>query len=96
LLLIGCGNDGELAAGAGDHERERSLRFDRRWGEPVETDPAALVESLILAIEGQRWGCCLAWGGLKIAGSADAAGHHSGEAGDPPEYPVLQFALEWE
>jgi len=62
---------GELLLARATRDR-RSLRFDRRWGRPVETDPAALVESLTWRIGVAAVGSAVGVGRPEIAGSADA------------------------
>jgi len=87
---------GELAAGAGDHEREGVCDSVGAGSEPLETDPAATGGELDPGDWRGGSGYAAGMGRPEIAGSADAAGHHSGGGSDSPEYAVLLFALEWE
>src|SRR6266850_6284805 len=77
---------GELAAGAGDHEREGVCDSVGAGSEPVETDPAAFGGEPDPGDWGGGSGDTAGVGRAEIAGSADAAGHHSGGSSDSPEY----------
>ena len=86
LLLIGCGNVANLAAGKSDDAGKGVCHPVGAGGEPMEIDPAASGGEHDAGDRRSRGGHAAGVGRTEVSGGIDAAADYPGRGGDKAEY----------